>query len=143
MNVHHHSLLAGVSAAGIAVLGFFLLVAGVWHQISGPLSFGLKLVIYAAVVYGLVRVGYEIGFLFLRLRYHAQHPDILPQRTVRAEVIPAKAAAPVAIPAAAPAALPAPVTNHWHLPESPEGVTAMVRAAQPGWAHGNEQEPQR
>ena len=142
MNVHHHSPLAGVSAAGIAVLVCGAALLGVWHQISGPVGLGVKVAVLAAVVFAVVRVGYEIAFMALRLRYHVQHPEVLPLRTVRAhaEVIPAQQPA-VPVAAAAPvAALAPPVTNHWHLPESAEGVTAMVRAAQPGWAHGTTEE---
>lgn len=125
-HVHHHGILAGLGAGTAAVLGCFLLIAGVWHRVSAQVGTAVTVLVYALVAVVVAAAVYVVAFLGLRLRHHVTHPETLTRQTVRAEVIqPALPAAEV--PAAAPpAALPAPST-HYHF-DSPEAVEAAIRA---------------
>src|SRR5580704_17717737 len=85
---HHHGLLAGLGAGTAAVLGCFLLVAGVWHRVSAQVGTAVTVLVWALVSAVLAAVAFAIAYLGLRLRHHAAQPETLTRHAVRAEVIP-------------------------------------------------------
>lgn len=121
---HHHGPLAGLGVATAAVLGCFLLVLGVWHRVSPAVGTAVTVLVYALLAVVLAAAVYVVGFLGLRLRHHATHPETLTRHAVRAEVIPPAAAE---IPAPAPLAALPPVTHNWHL-NDPDTAAAVIRA---------------
>ena len=131
---HHHSLLAGVSAAGLAVIGAFGLVLLAWHQVSGAVGEAVTVIVWAVVaaVVGAVLAG---GMLvFLHLRHRVQHPETLARQAVRAEVLDPL---PQQVPAQPAAELPAGGSHtHYHF-DSAEAVEAALQAMQERQDEGN------
>ncbi|HEV2450973.1 MAG TPA: hypothetical protein VGS62_03505 [Streptosporangiaceae bacterium] len=123
-HTHNHSILAGLGAGTAAVLGCFLLVAGVWHRVSSAVGTAVTVLVWALVAAVLAAAVYVVAFLGLRLRHHAAHPETLTRHAVRAEVIPPPAPA---LPAPAPLAALPPASTHYHF-DTPDAVEAALRA---------------
>ena len=87
-HTHHHSLLAGVGAGGMAVLVFSIgLLWMVWHRIAGAVGTAVTVMIWAVTAAVIAAAAYGIWFLCLRLRHHHQHPETLFRNVIRAEVV--------------------------------------------------------
>ena len=128
-HVHHHSLLAGVSAGTAGVLCIFGLLLLAWRTIGHAVGVAGTVIVWAVTALVLAAVAYGVGLLGLRLRHHVTHPETLTRQAVRAEGVPA---AVPALPAAAQAALPAPERAALPpgvrlLPRDPEEAIAMIR----------------
>lgn len=124
---HHHGILAGVSAAAMAVIAAFGLVLLAWHRIAGAVGAAVTVIVWAvaAAVIGAVIAGAVL--VFLHLRHRVQHPETLARQPVRAEVLDPL---PQQIPAPEPVAeLPAGNHTHYHF-ENAEAVQAALQAMQ-------------
>ena len=133
---HHHGPLAGLGAGAAAVLvgGGLILVAA--RRQLGEVATVVAWAVVAAVV---LAVAAAAVYAFLRLRYHALHPETLVrQRVVQAEVAagpePAQA---VTAPAAAAIEPPRQVHTHFHIHASdPAEAAEIIRQALPRPAAG-------
>ncbi len=124
---HHHGILAGVSAAAMAVIAAFGLLLLAWHRIAGAVGAAVTVIVWAvaAAVIGAVIAGAVL--VFLHLRHRVQHPETLARQAVRAEVLDPL---PQQIPAQPVAELPAGGSHtHYHF-DSAEAVEAALQAMQ-------------
>ena len=134
-HVHHHGLLAGVSAGAAAVVAGLALVLIAWHEVGRSVGEAVTVLVWAAVAAVLAAVAYAVAFLFPRLRHHVRYPETLTRQAVRAGVIPGQvvAADAPAVPAVKPAAaLPPGVHHTWRLPQDPDAAIAIIRAVSGG-----------
>lgn len=109
-NVHHHSLLAGLGAGGVAVLAAFGLVLMAWHRVSGAIGNAVITIVWAVAAAVIIGVIAASVYAVLWLRHRARHPASL------GAVTPAPLTAAVAAPAV-----------HYHL-DSPEAAAVVLQA---------------
>lgn len=132
-SVHHHGILAGVSAGAMGVLAAFGLVLLAWHRIAGAVGEAGIVIVWAVAAAVVGSVLAAAVFVFLLLRHRVLHPETLARpHQAAAEVL---SSTPRAIPAQPagemPAAIEPPrvIENHFHFPDA-EAAAAAVHAMQ-------------
>jgi hypothetical protein len=135
-STHHHGPLAGLGAGAAAVLtgGGLILIAA--RRQLGEVATVLAWALMAAVILAVAAAAF---YVFLRLRYHALHPETLVRQAVRAEVVTPRQEAPglawtareIQADGPAPIGPSAGVHIHIHAAD-PAEAAGIIRQALPG-----------
>ena len=92
--VHHHGILAGVSAGAMAVLLAFGLLLLAWHRVAGQVSLAIEVLAYAVIATVTVICAAGAWLAFLWVRHRARNPELLVRASAR--VLPQVPELPVA-----------------------------------------------